>query len=241
MRLTFLKLKEVAEFIDTDQNQKLCDFFNEFEGDNIFQKFKNILKFWEYHVSDTLTFNINNKQLNLQISYLLNELSNEIENIVSFKNDEFSCELQLAECFTYDKENMSIYSIIKEINISDISLNLSNLNFHNRKLIIDKLPAKIFSNLIDILSKDKTKIFKFENKALEHIKLNFYTNDPFLFLKNLFGNYSKEYFQDVIFFISKRVSADILMNSDLKDVNFYIKKYSDEIESKQKTAPSLDF
>ena len=33
----------------------------------------------------------------------------------------------------------------------------------------------------------------------------------------------------------------MLLHSDLKDVNFYIKKYSDEIESQQKSAPSLDF
>jgi len=108
-------------------------------------------------------------------------------------------------------------------------------------MIIDKLPAKVFSNILEVLAKDKTKVFKFENKALENIKLNFYTNDSFLFLKSLFGNYSKEYFQDVIFFVSKRISADILMNSDLKDVNFYIKKYSDEMESQQKSLPSLDF
>jgi hypothetical protein len=116
----------------------------------------------------------------------------------------------------------------------------SDLN-DSQKMIIDKLPAKVFSNILEVLAKDKTKVFKFENKALENIKLNFYTNDSFLFLKSLFGNYSKEYFQDVIFFISKRISADILMNSDVKDVNFYIKKYSDEIESQQKNLPSLDF
>ena len=66
MRLTFLKLKEVSEIIDTNQNQKLCDFFNEFDGNNTYQKFKSILKIWEYHVSDTLTFNSEGKQLNLQ-------------------------------------------------------------------------------------------------------------------------------------------------------------------------------
>ena len=202
MRLTFLKLKEVAEFIDTDQNQKICDFFNEFEGDNIFQKFKTILKFWEYHISDTLTFNIDNKQLNLQISYFLNELSDEMENNVSFKKDDFFCELQLAKYFTYDKEHMPIYNLIKEIGISNMSLNLSDLTFYDKKILIDKLPAKIFSELLNALSKDKTKIFKFENKTLENIKLNFYTNDPFLFLKSLFGNFSKEYFQDIIFFMS---------------------------------------
>jgi hypothetical protein len=241
MRLTFLKLKEVSEIIDTNQNQKLCDFFNEFDGNNTYQKFKSILKIWEYHVSDTLTFNSEGKQLNLQISYLLNELSDEIEKNVYFKNDNLSCELQLSNIFSYDETNMPIYGLIKNIEIFNTSLNLSDLNVYDRKMIIDKLPAKVFSNIIDVLVKDKTKIFKFENKSLENIKLNFYTNDPFLFLKSLFGNYSKEYFQDVIFFVSKRISADILMNSDLKDVNFYIKKYSDEMESQQKTLPSLDF
>lgn len=241
MRLTFLKLKEVSEIIDTNQNQKLCEFFNEFDGNNIYQKFKTILKFWEYHVSDTLTFNSEGKQLNLQISYLLNELSDEIEQNVYFKNDNLSCELQLANIFTYDETNMPIYGLIKNIEIFNTSLNLSDLNFYDKKMIIDKLPAKVFSNILEVLAKDKTKVFKFENKALENIKLNFYTNDSFLFLKSLFGNYSKEYFQDVIFFVSKRISADILMNSDLKDVNFYIKKYSDEMESQQKSLPSLDF
>lgn len=241
MRLTFLKLKEVSELIETDQHQKICDFFNEFEGENIYQKFKTILKFWEYHVIDTLTFGIDNKQLNLQISYLLDELPNDIQHITKFESDELTCELQVSKNFIYNQDEMPVYNLIKTINISGISLNLSDLDIHDKQMIIDKLPAKIFSNLIDILSKDKTKIFKFDNKSLENIKLNFYTNDPFFFLKNLFGNYTKQYFQDVIFFISKRINAEILFHSDLKDVNFYIKKYSDEIESQQKTAPSLDF
>ena len=149
MRLTFLKLKEVSELIETDQHQKICDFFNEFEGENIYQKFKTILKFWEYHVSDTLTFGIDNKQLNLQISYLLDELPNDIQHITKFESDELTCELQVSKNFMYNQDEMPVYNLIKTINISGISLNLSDLDIHDRQMIIDKLPAKIFSNLID--------------------------------------------------------------------------------------------
>ena len=42
MRLSFEKIKEISEWLDTNQEIKFCHFLNSFDGENVYQKFKNL-------------------------------------------------------------------------------------------------------------------------------------------------------------------------------------------------------
>jgi hypothetical protein len=138
-------------------------------------------------------------------------------------------------------DHIPIYDLITSISIEDVQLDFKNLDRENKQAIIDKLPANLFSKILEGLINDSSKIFKLNNESLSKFKINFYTNDPMLFLKNLFSNYSKEYFQDIIFYLSKRMSCDAILYSDIKDIDFYVKKYNEETEQQKNTMPSLDF
>lgn len=242
MMLTFRKLKEISAIIEMKQDDKFCSFLNSFDGDTIHEKFKNILKLWEYHVSDTITFLIDGKEIILQISYLLNQLSENLNDEIIIEDNDNTYELGIPDVFSFnEKDIMPIYDILKNVKISDISLNLSSLSKSDKRLVINKLPAKVFSKIAEHLATDKSKIYKLDNPALDLISINFYTNEPYIFLRGLFLNYSKEYFQDVLFYLSKRIDGHVLMDSDIKDITFFMKKYNEEMQSQQNNAPGLDF
>jgi hypothetical protein len=240
--LSFRKLKEVSSFIETGRDDKFYEFLNEFEGDTVQEKFKSILNAWEYHVSDTITFSLEGKEITIQLSYLVNQLSQNLNDIVIIKDNDNTYELGIPEEFTFNTNDvMPIYNLLKVVKFSDISLNLSSLSKSDKQLVINKLPAKVFSKIAEHIAKDKSKVYKLDNPLLSSITINFYTNQPYIFLKGLFSNYTKEYFQDVIFYLSKRIDGNILMDSDIKDISFYMKKYNDEMQSQQNNTPRLDF
>jgi hypothetical protein len=242
MTLTFGKLKEISAIIEMRQDDKFCSFLNEFEGDTIHEKFKTILKLWEYHVSDTITFALDGKEIILQISYLLNQLSENLNDNIIIEDNDNTYELGIPNVFSFNEtDSLPIYDILKNIKISDISLNLLSLSKSDKRLVINRLPAKVFSKITEHLAADKSKIYKLDNPALNLISINFYTNAPYIFLRGLFSNYSKEYFQDILFYLSKRIDGRILMDSDIKDITFFIKKYNEEMQSQQNNAPGLDF
>jgi hypothetical protein len=241
MRLSFEKIKEISEWLDTNQEIKFCHFLNSFDGENVYQKFKNILIKWEYHVNDFLTFTIDGSQIKIPMYYILQELTDDIETPKVFVNNIFSFELQVPKTFQMGVDHIPIYDLISSISIEDVHLDFKNLDRENKQSIIDKLPANLFSKVLEGLINDSSKIFKLNNESLSKFKINFYTNDPMLFLKNLFSNYSKEYFQDIIFYLSKRMSCDAILYSDIKDIDFYVKKYNEETEQQKNTMPSLDF
>jgi hypothetical protein len=241
MRLSFEKIKEISEWLDTNQEIKFYEFINSFEGENIYQKFKNILIKWEYHVNDYLTFTIDGSQTKIPIFYLLQELTDDIQSPKVFSNDYFSFELQIPKTFQPSDQHTPIYDLISSISINDVYLDFNQLSRENKQIIIDKLPANLFLKVMRGLIADQSKIFKLNNDSLSKFKINFYTNDVMSFLKNLFSNYSKEYFQDIIFYLSKRMSCDAILYSDIKDIDFYVKKYNEEMEQQKNTLPSLDF
>jgi hypothetical protein len=241
MRLSFEKIKEISEWLDTNQEIKFYQFLNSFDGENVYQKFKNILIKWEYHVNDFLTFTIDGSQIKIPMYYILQELTDDIEAPKVFVNNTFSFELQVPKTFQMTVDHIPIYDLITSISIEDVHLDFKNLDRENKQAIIDKLPANLFSKILEGLINDSSKIFKLNNESLSKFKINFYTNDPMLFLKNLFSNYSKEYFQDIIFYLSKRMSCDAILYSDIKDIDFYVKKYNEETEQQKNTMPSLDF
>lgn len=241
MRLSFEKIKEISEWLDTNEEFKFYDFLNSFDGDNVYQKFKNILVKWEYHVNDFLTFTINGAQTKIPMYYILQELTDDIQSLKTFTDDNFSCKLQVPLNFYKVDTAIPIYDLINYLQLGDVALDFENINRMDKQMIIDKLPANLFSKVLEQLINDNSKIFKLDNSSLSKFKINFYTNDPYIFLKNLFSNYTKEYFQDIIFYLSKRMSCDAILYSDIKDIDFYVKKYNEELEQQKNTMPSLDF
>lgn len=230
--ILFKDLKKISQSEIKNDKEFILEYLNSFKGDNIFEKFKNILIVWNQDVSQTISLNFDEKPTKLSLSYLISEVNRDLGKEIKIKDENFEIVLDIPKSFcTIVQETLPIYSLIQYIKISGISINLLDLSVQDRMNIIDNLPAKLYNTILKELSTNKTKIVDFDNKSLSNFKFNFLTNEPFLFLKGLFTNFGEEYFKDVIFHLSKRIDGNILMNSTPMEIEYYIQKYSEEMKS----------
>jgi hypothetical protein len=237
VKITFSDLKEISENLEKGNDQFLVDYLNRFEGYNIYDKFKNILKSWETDVSYQLSINLVDKNVKIQLEYIINNIPT-IENEYLISVDDCEYTIQIPKYFSYGDDIIPIYDIIKNVEIFGIFLNLENSPFEEKKKIIDNFPPLCYNSIISNINKCD-KILTFDGEIFSKFRLNFLTNDPYHFLKSLFLPYGKNYFREVIFHLSKRVDSNILMNSTIQDIDFYIEKYNDEMKDSQNNNPSL--
>jgi hypothetical protein len=180
-------------------------------------------------VSSTINFNFNNKPIKIQLSYIISQLFDISEDIVIEEND-LKIIIGLPNLFQRD-DFIPVYNIIKYINISGISINLINLSIQEKHDIIDNLPPVIYNKIYNKIISEKSKIFSVDNPSLKDFRLNFLSNDIYFFLRGLFGNFDEYYFKDVIFLLSKRIDGNILLQSTPMEIQYYIEKYSEEMDN----------
>lgn len=236
-KLTFSDLRTISESLINENYSLFISYLNEFEGKNTFEKFKNILKAWGSDVAYTLNFNFNDVAAKISLTYIISEL-NDISNEIIIEEEDIKLKIGIPSEFYDNSELLPIYGILKYIEISGIFINLSDLCILEKKQIIDKLPAKIYNIVLNNILKEKSKVIIFDNPVLKDFKLNFFANDPYLFLKGLFSNYDEFYFRDIIFHLSKRIDGQILLQSTPLDIEYYIEKYGDELKQ-QNTSLTL--
>ena len=229
--ITFSQLKEFHETVKLEQNVKICEYFNQFSGENILEKFKNILRIWEYSVSETLPINNGEKTVNVDIEYILENIPVINESIIT--GDDIKIEISIPEFFEYGDDFIPIYSILKSIRYNDLEMQLGGKSLEERKEIIDKFPASFYNKILSVLMKDKSCTISFDNPALSKINLNFLTNEPLFFLRGLFDSYTEDYFRDIIYHLSSRIDGRLIQEGTIKDIEYWISKYSEE--NKEKT------
>ena len=232
MTIDFKTLKYLSSAVERGNDQVLIDYFNSFEGDNVYDKFISILKCWEYDVSYTLNLNLNDKPTKIPLSYVISEFK-------PLGNTEFpvivdNCELMLDIPKTFDilvQESIPLYSIINNVKISDKSINLIDLSIQDKHFSIDNLPAKLYMEFIKTVINNKKCVVTFENTLLKELKFNFLTNEPLIFLKGLFTNFNSDYFKDVIYLLSRKIDGNLLLNSTPMEIEYYIEKYTAEMQN----------
>lgn len=229
--ITFKNLRDITIAISQKREDVLMDFLNGFNGHNTFEKFRNILRAWENDVSYTLNLNLGDAPTRIQLSYIISELPASMEKKLVFGDGITEISISLPGKFENTEGILPFYDIIKGIKHPEYVLDLSEWRLKNRMLVIDNLPANIHTLIMNNILKDTSKIATFGNPTLKNFKFNFLTNEPYIFLKGLFSNYNEDYFRDIIFHLSKRIDGKILMDSTIMDIEYYVQKYSKELEN----------
>jgi hypothetical protein len=231
MKIKFSDLKDISENLEKGNDQFLINYLNSFEGYNTYEKFKNILISWETDTSYQLSLNLDNKNVKIQLDHIIKNIPTlEYESII--EKDDVKITLQIPREFSFSDDVIPIYQIIKNVEIFGIFLDFEKNTMGEKIKIIDNLPANVYNTIIqEIIKNDK--IFSFEGETLSRLRLNFMGNDPYIFLRGLFLSYGRDYFRDIIFYLSKRIDGQILMNSTIQDIDFYIEKYNDEMKESQ--------
>jgi hypothetical protein len=238
LKITFRNLKNISESLEKGDETILIEYLNSFPGETIYHKFKNILRTWENDVSYDITLTLDGKNVKILMQYILDDMPPDIGG--SFVVDsEITSIMDVPTRFSGGQEMVPIYDVLKKVSISGITLDMDKMEYLDKKSIIDSLPANIYNSLLVNIVKEKNKTIKFDNPALSKIRLNFLTIEPYIFLRGLFTPYGRDYFREVIFHLSKRIDGNILMDSTIQDIEFFIEKYNDELRNSHPENPTI--
>lgn len=219
MKISFDLLKKISENDDTF----LIDVLNSFQGDNIHEKFLNILKCWERDVSYDINLVVESSLVKVMVSHIINECGRVSSDDILI-GDDIKFFLNFPEKFDNKSDSMFPYGVIKKIKKGDVEINLGEY----LENIVDVLPAKMYNQVLSVVKDPKNKKVNFSNRMLKNLSINFLSYDPFIFLKNLFHPFNDDYFRDIIYYLSKRIDSSFLKESTIFDIEYFIDKMNEE-------------
>jgi hypothetical protein len=232
MTITFEDLKK-----NRDNPDFLIDYFNNFDGQDVHEKFLNILISWENDVSYDISFSIDEKNIKIQLSYLISELKKLIKEPINFKKNDISFVIDIPKFFIKDDDVFSIENFITKIKHLNLEIDFSKISENDKKEVVKQLPANIYNDIIKFILKSDKKVI-LSNPSLKNMEINFLSNTPYKILEGLFLSYSKDYFRDIIYHLSKKIDGQILMKSTMMDIEYYLDKLSND-NSNDQVFPNL--
>lgn len=218
MKITFDLLKKISDGDD----EYLVNVLNSFKGSNIYEKTIEILNSWERDVSYDVTLNMDGNNVKVMISHIINKIDNIDRDDLIVGDDILKLGINFPSNFSIPDDNMFPYEIIRKIQSFE-----SEASPKDYKKIIEKLPAKYFNSIMSVVL-DNNKIVKFSNQSLSKLRINMISHDPFIFLKSLFTPFGDDYFRDIIYHLSKKIDGNLLLQSTIFDIEYYIDKLNRE-------------
>jgi len=225
--ITFQDLKSCNE----NGEDFLLQYFNSFEGENIYHKFVNLIGDWERNVSYTINLKNEDKNIKLSLQYVLNELEKYSDDMVFYEKDGVEVSINTPPIFKKDCNILSISDFIYDLKYLGRTIKFSELNDYEKNIILQNLPAKLYNELALFVTNIKTKTVIINNQSLSNLEFNFLSQQPYEMLKGLFLSFDKDYFRDIIYILSKKIDGNILMKSSLMDIEYYIEKMKNDNNS----------
>jgi len=216
-------LDGVAEYLDNTFNIK---------GLSIVDKLFVIIKARQHYINDTISLNIGDRSVSVQVSLFLDPINdiNCKNTIIDLGNNQ-QIELDIPYRFITDNSILPIYdNIIKTITIGDNTIDLTKQDPQLIQQLLELLPPLAINHLTNFI-RDKSHIVEiFHNKQDDPISINFITSQPFGFVKIMLGEYDLGSCRDILFFLSKRMNSETVLNSPINDISFYIAQYQAELK-----------
>jgi len=228
VKITFSDLRNISDSLEKKDDRFLLNYLNSFEGDNVYEKFKNILICWESDISYTLDMSSSEKSTKLQLQFIIDAIPDEIGGYFQVSEGNFLAHMKIPDKFTRDEDIVPIYELIESLEISGVNIKPKDLE--NGREVVDNLPANIYNKLFKAILNNRDNLVSFGGESF-NFSVNFLTNDPYMFLRGLFTPYGKDYFRDIIYHLSNKIDSHILMDSTIHDVEYYVEKLQEERKS----------
>ncbi len=220
MRITINDIKKCLE----EDEKFFIDYLNNFEGNNIHEKFFNILKSWEKNVSFSINLKVENKNLKISLDYFLKELNEFINQPTWFEYSNIKVLVDIPSKFVKDLNILSVSNFIRKIEYGNFTIDFAELPDNIKEETLEKLPADFYNKMLHFLMNGNDKKIILQNAALGNMEINFLTSLPYEMIKSLFFSYDMDYVRDIIYHLSKKIDGRILMDSTIMDIEYYIDK-----------------
>jgi hypothetical protein len=224
MKITFGDLKRCIE----EEDDFLIDYFNSFKGENTHQKFSNIIKAWEKCVSYTINFTVDGKNVKISLSYILEQLKNYSDEQLKFEFSGIKVVLDTPILFKKDLNILSISEFIHELEYLNHKIRFVELNEIEKNQILQNLPAEFYNKLSIHIINSKIKRVSIDHPSIPDMYIDFWSAYPYQMLRDLFLSYNIDYFRDLIYVLSKKIDGNILMDSTIMDIDYYLDKIKND-------------
>jgi hypothetical protein len=235
--ITFEHVMTVSRLIYDNNDEGLVEYIEDIlnlKGLNSVDKLFVVLKAREFFIGDELNISTSSSHVAIPIYRLVDALTavgdyskvivvNGIKIVVDTPTD-----ILVNSTIVND-----IQTVIKTIEVDNQVIHFSKLDKDSKDKILSLLPSSVFSEIKSYLLYDVGHIVLFggTQSMKEKIALNLFTSDVFNFVKMLFSDYSIDAYREIIFHLSRRISADALFKSTLIDVKFYLKELANDNKS----------
>lgn len=224
---------DVSRLIYESNNEGLSKYFVDFfdiDKLNIVDKLFVLMKSRQLFVNDSLTLNVNDKSVNINLSVLLDPLFSIKNNnkILAYKN--LFVEFDYPSSFACRTEEDAISIVIKSMKIESEFINFSTLSTKEKETIISSLPADFIKIIRDYFNETNSSIILYSGKKglIDKIEVDFFTTEPFYVVKNLYSGYPLSYCRDVIRYLSTKMDSSVIMSSTPSDIKYYLEEYNRE-------------
>ncbi len=206
------------------------------ENLNVVEKFITLLYLRERCLKKTFNININGTDKDVGIDLVIKNFDEIIDIREEREVGDLKLVLDYPSKFLVNTDN--IFSVIKEIEIDNHSINLGTVSTEELIDITNNLPTEVLKVINDFIE-DKRHALEYSLiPNNDDFEINFLDASPFYFLVNLFKCLDVYTFREYIFVLSKRIrDVNFLLNSTFIDILDYIELYKRENEEeKEKVA-----
>lgn len=212
----------------------LIDHF-EVESLCIVDKFFVLLKARQLWLSEKVRIKDNDKYIDLNMSNLFKCFDgvNRVDKTIT--DGLLSITFTLPRTLIRNSNEDTFIETIKTIDIQDNVICFDTLTKSDQLSIVSKLPSSTFKLVREFYKSIQWEYVLFESpKRNIRISIDFLTSEPYELIKNLYSIYDLHYCREVLLYLSKRISSDILYKSTMSDIEYYVDEiYSTDSHSSQ--------
>lgn len=232
---TMNDMRDISFMVENYEDTGLCEFLcSKLHGSgDCVSKFITLFKAREQYIGDVITLNNGSSNINIQLSFWFSEI---LKQLVDIKKvlyiDSFKVIIDYPSKLLHEKYDDIIVDMIQDIEVSGINANFKELSDIDKVNIIQKMPYNVIKEINSYIESIKFDVLIFKEKlGLPDIKISFFDNSAFNFIKFLFNYYRYDEIMETVFAISSRISdVSFLMSRTPKDISLLIKLYSEEVE-----------
>ena len=231
-KITFGNMFDVARLL-YDHNERgaiqyLIDHLD-IEDLNVIDKFFVLLKARELYVDETLSINMNGNAAKLNLGSLITALN----DLPRYHKQVVCGDITLTFDIPTNIFITNIYDeIIQEIAFLNNTVDLRKLSKTQREQVLAQLSPDLMKVIKSYIQSIDGTITLFPGTSkLNKIEMNFFSSDTAQIVRTLYSEYSLINCRELLFYLSKRMSSDSLLNSTLADVKFYLDEYTTEMKS----------
>lgn len=235
--ILFKNIIDIARLIYDDNDKGLANYLESLLGIEklcIVDKFFVVLKAKQIFIDDQISINCDSKNVNISVNLVLAPLFEIEKHNRVFENGNIVLELDFPRTFITSDTSDIYQSIIKSISIDETKVLFYDISNNDKDLIISKLPALLVKDIISYLKSAKLEYSLFDSLGdkIPNIYLNFFSNDPFNLIKNIFSVYDVFYYRDILVYLSSKIDTTAIYNSTIQDLSYFI----EEIEKRRSSA-----